>query len=126
MKTKMFTVLAMTMILGGSAFAVGMPQTINNDRDLKHALKAAKTPEDHQRIADYCQAKADNLKAKAMGYEQAAQSLRGTPLAKNTTAPNTPARYEALAKELRTEAQSNEQLAASNEQMARVVTRASK
>ena len=41
------TLLMMTLALGSIAWGVEMPQSINNDKDLKSALKAAKTPEDH-------------------------------------------------------------------------------
>ena len=95
-----------------------MPQSINNDRDLKTALKAAKTPQDHERIAAYCKAKAESLDLQAAGYEQAAATYRNGPVVKNIMAPNTAARYEAMAKGYRQEAQSNRELAASQEQMA--------
>ena len=60
MKIRMMcqTVLMMTLALGSIAWAVQMPQTINSDKDLKTALKAARAPEDHARIAAYCKAKA--------------------------------------------------------------------
>ena len=113
------TILMMTLALGSTAWGARMPQTINNDRDLKSALKSAKTPQDHQLIAAYCKAKADGLDAQAAGYESAAESYRNGPVVKNITAPNTAARYDSLAKGLRSEAQSNRQLAALHEQMAR-------
>ena len=120
------TLLTMTLALGSIAWGVQMPQAINNDKDLKSALKAAKTPEDHERIAAYCKAKAERLDAQAAGYEQAAVNARNAPVAKNIEAPNTAARYEALAKEFRQEAQSSRELEASNERMAQNVTLASK
>ena len=127
MKTKMtFQVLLMTLVLGSVAWGVQMPQTINNDRDLKTALKAAKTPEDHQRIAAYYAAKAEGLNSQATGYEQAAASARNTPVVKNIMAPNTAARYEAMAKEYRQEARSNREMAASQEQLAKNTEVASK
>jgi hypothetical protein len=116
----------MTLALGTIAWGVEMPRAINNDRDLKTALKAAKTPEDHTRIAAYCNAKAESLNSKATGYEQAAANSRNTPVVKNIMAPNTAARYEAMAKGFRQEAQTNTQLAASQEQMAKSIEVASK
>jgi hypothetical protein len=110
--------LMMTLALGSIAWGVQMPQSINNDRDLKTALKAAKTPQDHVRIADYCKAKAESLDSQAAGYEQAAATYRNGPVVKNLMAPNTAARYDAMAKGYRREAQSNRELAASQEQMA--------
>ena len=103
-----------------------MPRAINNDRDLKTALKAAKTPEDHERIAAYCKAKAEGLDSQAAGYEQAAATYRNGPVVKNIMAPNTAARYESMAQGFRQEAQSSRELEASNERMAKDAIRASK
>jgi hypothetical protein len=118
--------LMMTLALGSIAWGVQMPQTINSDKDVKTALKAAKTPEDHARIAAYYTAKAGSLDSQAAGYEQAAANARNTPVVKNIMAPNTAARYEAMAKEYRQEAQSNREMAASQAQMAKGTEVASK
>jgi hypothetical protein len=112
------TLLMMTLAFGSIAWGVEMPQYVMNDRDLRSALKAAKTPEDHERVAAYCQVKAERLDAKAAEYEEAARDYRNSPVVKNLTAPNTAARYESIAKRLRREAQANRELAASHEQMA--------
>jgi len=120
------TFLMMTLAFASVAWGVRMPQSINNDKDLKAALKAARTPEDHERIAAYCEAKAERLDAKAVEYEQAAENYRNRPVVKNLTAPNTAARYEYIAKRLREEAQSSRELAAAHEQLARFALRASK
>lgn len=128
MKTKMTcqVLLMMTLILGSIAWGVQMPQTINNDRDLKTALKAAKTPEDHQRIAAYYTAKAEGLDSQAAGYEKAAADARNTPVVKNIMAPNTAARYEAMASGFRKDARSNREMAASQLQLAKNTEVASK
>ena len=128
MKTKMTcqVLLMMTLALGSIAWGVQMPQTINYDKDLRAALKAAKTPEDHQRIAVYYKAKAGSLDSQAAGYEQAAATYRNGPVVKNIMAPNTAARYEAMAKGFRQEAQTNRELAASQDQMAKNTEVASK
>lgn len=128
MKTKMTcqVLLMMTLAFGSIAWSVGMPQTINTDKDLKVALKSAKTPEDHVRIAAYYKAKAASLDSQAAGYEQAAASYRGRPIAKNLMAPNTVAHYEAIAKGYRHDAGSNRELAESQEQMAKNTEVASK
>jgi hypothetical protein len=118
--------LMMTLALGSIAWGVQMPQTINNDKELKSALKAAKTPEDHARIAAYYTAKAGSLDSQAAGYEQAAANARNTPVVKNIEAPNTAARYEAMGKQFRQEAQSNRELASAQEQLAKNVEVASK
>ena len=111
------TFLIMTMAFGSVAAGVQMPQSINNDKDLKSAFKAARTPEEHERIATYLAAKADRLDPQAAGYEQAAAAYRNGPVVKNITAPNTAARYESLAKEFHEEAQANREQAASQRQI---------
>ena len=118
--------LMVVMVFGSVAWGVQMPQWIMNDRDLKSALKAAKTPEDHERIESYCQVKAERLDAEATGYEQAADSVRHGPMVKNLTSPSTAARYEFTARRLREQAQFNRRLAASHQQIADEVDRASK
>jgi hypothetical protein len=116
----------MTLAWGSIAWGVQMPQAINNEKDLRAALKAAKTPEDHTRIAVYCKAKAENLDSRALGYEQSAATIRNGPVVKNLMAPNTAARYEAIAKGYRQEAESDREMAASQDQTARVKEMASK
>ncbi len=111
------TLLMVILAFGSIAWGAGMSQSINNDKDLKSALKAARTPEDRERIATYCNAKADSLDAEAAGYEQAAETYRNGPVVKNLTAPNTAARYEGIAKGFREEAQANRELAASQRQI---------
>jgi len=120
------TLLVMSLALGSVAWGVQMPRYITNDRALRSALKAAKTPEEHERIAAYCQVKADRLDAEAAEYKQDATAFRNGPVVKNLTAPNTAARYEAIAKRLRQEAQSSRELAASHEQIANNAEEAAK
>ena len=110
--------LVMTLAFGSITWSVEMPRYVTNDKELRFALRAARTPEDHERIADYCQAKADRLDAKAAEYEQDAAAYRNGPVVKNLTAPNTAARYQSIAKRLRQDAQSARRLAASHEQIA--------
>ena len=128
MKTKMTceVLLVSALALGSTAFGVEMPRAINSQKDLKIALKAAKSPDDHTRIAAYYKAQAETKDSQAAGYEQAAASYRGGPVVKNLMAPNTVARYDAIAKGFRQEAQSDRQLAESQEQMARTTEVASK
>jgi hypothetical protein len=113
------TLLMMTLAFGTIAWGVQMPQAINTDKDLKIALKAARTPEDHERIAAYYKSKAESLDAQAAGYEQAAANYRNGPVVKNLMAPNTAARYDSMAKEYRQQAQSSRELMASQEEMAK-------
>ena len=118
MKMPCQTLLMMILALGNISWAVEMPSYITNDRDLKFALKAAQTPEDHERIAAYYQVKADQLDAKAAEYEQDATAYRNGPMIKNLASPNTAARYESIAKRLRHEAQINRSFAATHERVA--------
>ena len=111
--------LMMILALGSVAWGVEMPSWISNDRDLKSALKAAKTPADQERIAAYYSVKAERQDAVAADYERAAAAYRNGPVVKNLTAPNTAARYEYIAKEYRDAAKSNRQLAANHEQIAK-------
>jgi hypothetical protein len=121
------TTLLMTILaVGNIAWGAIMPKAINNDRDLKAALKAARTPEDHARIAAYCETKAEKLEAEAAGYEKTAADYRNGPVVKNLMAPNTAARYDSMAKALRKEAQSSREMAASQRQMANNVLEASR
>jgi hypothetical protein len=99
-----------------------MPQSINNDKDLKSALKAAKTAQDHERISAYYKTRAEQLDTQAAEYQQSAASLRNGPVVKNITAPNTAARYDAMAQGLHQQAQSQRDLAATQEQVARTLT----
>jgi hypothetical protein len=109
----------MTLAFGSVAWGVRMPQSINNDKDLKAALKAARTPEDHERIATYCKVEAETLDAEAAAYEHAAKTYRKGPVVKNVTAPNTAARYDSIAKRLREKAQADRELAASGAKLPR-------
>jgi hypothetical protein len=121
MKSRMICqALLLTLVFGSIAWGGQMPQSINSDKDLKSALKAARTPEDHMRIAAYCKGKAERLDAQAAGYEEAAAAYRNGPVVKNLMAPNTAARYESIAKGFREQARSNRELAASHEQMAKM------
>jgi hypothetical protein len=128
MKTKMTceVLLIMTLALGSTALGVEMPTTINSQKDLNTALQAAKTPEDHARIAAYYRTQAESQDSQAASYEKSAATYRNGPVVKNLMAPNTAARYEAIAKGYRDEAQSDRQLAASQDQLARNTEVASK
>lgn len=120
------TILMMTLVLGSIAWGLQMPQAINNDRDLRSALKAAKTPEDHERIAAYYKAKSERQNAEAAEYQQLATTYRNGPVVKNLAAPNTAARYEYIAEEYREAAKVSRKLAASHEEMAQSAEQAFK
>ena len=88
-------------------------------RDIKRLTKTAETREDHLKIARFWTTEASKVEAQAAGYEHAAAAFRRGPVVKNLMAPNTAARWEFLAKELRNEATADRARAASHEQMAR-------
>ena len=106
------------LAVGNTACGAHMPPAINNDKDLQMALKAAKTPEDHTRIAAYYQVKADALEAQAAEYEKASAANWDGPVVKNLMGPNPAARYEQIAKRLRGQAQFNRERAAGQQLMA--------
>ncbi|HMD87143.1 MAG TPA: hypothetical protein VKO18_20830 [Terriglobia bacterium] len=110
--------MVMTLAFGSIAWGLQMPPWINNDKDLKSALRAAKTPEDHERIAAYYKAKSERLETEAAEYQEAAMNLRKGPVVKNLTAPNTAARYDCIAERFHEEAKTNRKLAASQVRMA--------
>ena len=88
-------------------------------RDIQRLTRTAETREDHLQIARFWMMEANKLEAQAAGYEHAATIFRRGPVVKNLVAPNTAARWEFLAKELRNEATSDRARAASHEEMAR-------
>ncbi len=112
------TLLMMTLAFGSLALGAQMPQFIMNARDLRSALKAAKTPGDHQRIAAYCSVEAESLDAEAAANEQAAEASRNSPVIKNIMALNTAARYDSTATKLRKQAQSYRNLAERQQRIA--------
>ena len=59
--------MCVTVILvnAGIAWSLPAPEAIANKKELRSALKTARTPEDHQRIAFYFQEEAKNLREEA-------------------------------------------------------------
>jgi hypothetical protein len=53
------------LVYAGIAWSLPVPQAIANKKELRSALKTARTPEDHRRIAAYFQEEAKNLREKA-------------------------------------------------------------
>lgn len=108
----------MALTYRAPAARAATPQQLTK-RDVKKLTATAESSEDHLKLARYYKAAADRLDAQATGYEQAAAAYRHGPIVKNLMAPNTPARYEYLAKGFRAEAKSDRGVAASHEQMAK-------
>ena len=92
-----------------------------NRREVHKLTAAAKTAEDHLKLARYYSAKADLLDAQGAGYEESAAAYRNGPIVKNFMAPNTAALYVYFAQEFRKQAKSARALAASHQEMARNV-----
>ena len=57
--------VAVMLVYAGIAWSLPAPQAIANKKELRSALKTARTPEDHRRIAAYFQEEARNLREKA-------------------------------------------------------------
>ena len=127
--SKWTTAAALITLFGGTALAGGLIEVRpkpNPDeaqqltrKAIKRLTAAAKSPEDHLTLASYYQTKADQLDVQGAGYEETAVALRNGPIMKNLIAPNTPARYQYIAKGFRENAKANHELAASHRQMAR-------
>jgi len=63
-KKMQFAMILFVCFAGFSKPLSAAAQTITNKKDLEVALKSAKTPEDHKRIADYYQEQAKQLQVK--------------------------------------------------------------
>jgi hypothetical protein len=63
-KKMQFAMILLACLASFSMSLSAAPGTITNKKDLDVALKTAKTPEDHQRIAAYYQEQAKKLQAK--------------------------------------------------------------
>lgn len=64
MRKAIFAVGVFAFLSFGSASAAAAQQSISNEKELNSALKSARTPDDHRRIASYYQEKARKLQAK--------------------------------------------------------------
>ena len=67
--------LACTLVAG----AVAQTSPSLSKKELKTLLATAKTPADHQRLADYYRDKAEHLRAKSQEFSAQADSMRGLP-----------------------------------------------
>jgi hypothetical protein len=70
-KTNCHLLLA-TVLCGSMAWGYPAPKTIRSEKELKSAVKTAKTPEDHLRIAAYYQDQATQLREKSQQEEELA------------------------------------------------------
>lgn len=87
-------------------------------KELKKMTVAAKTSEQHLRLARYFQAEANGFDAENAAYAAAAARYRSGPAVKNLIAPTAVARYDSIANEFRSQATSARRLAESHRQMA--------
>jgi hypothetical protein len=97
-----------------------VPQELTR-KQVKRLAATAESAADHMKLANYFQAEANLLEARATAYENAAVNLRNGPMVKNLMAPSTPGRYDFIAKGFRDEAKSDRSQAAAHEEMAREV-----
>jgi hypothetical protein len=88
-------------------------------KEVEKLTATARSTEDHLKLAGYYGTKADRLDAEGAAYEEAAAAYRHGPMVKNLLAPDTPARYDYLAKGFREEAKAARALAASQVEMAK-------
>lgn len=71
-KTNCHLLLLATVLCGSMAWGDPTPQTIRSEKELKSAVKTAKTLEDHLRIAAYYEDQAKQLREKAKQEEELA------------------------------------------------------
>ncbi len=64
MRKEMFFMGLFVLLSFGSGSTLAAQQSISSEKELSAALKNAKTPDDHRRIAVYYQEKAQRLQAK--------------------------------------------------------------
>lgn len=64
MRKAIFAAGVFAFLSFGSASAIAAQQSISNEKELNAALKSARTPDDHRRIASYYEEKARKLQAK--------------------------------------------------------------
>jgi hypothetical protein len=107
--------MALTYRSPAARTAVSQELTRN---EIKKLTATAESAADHLKLARYYREKADGLDAQAAGYEEAAAAYRHGAIVKNLMAPNTPARFEFLAKGFREQAKIDRDLAASHQKSA--------
>ena len=100
-----------------ASVAVVVPQPLTKE-EVKQLKKTANSAEDHTRLARYYAAEADRLDTLAADYAVTAEYYRDRPAAKNVMAPNTAARFDAMASTCRRDAKANRKLAAYHDMMA--------
>ncbi len=87
-------------------------------RDARELARTAESRADHLKLARFYRGEVDRLASLASRYEQAADTLREHPVAKNLAAPNTAGVYEFLAEGFRSEAAENRELEAKHDNLA--------
>ncbi len=64
--------VAVMLVYAGIAWSLPAPQAIANKRDLRSALKTARTPDDHRRIAAYYEEQAKQFQQQASKEQELA------------------------------------------------------
>ena len=106
------------MMMTTAAVAAEPTATLHQRNRNKQSAKEM-TVADHKAIANRYLDDADQNRAQAAAYEQAAARYRRGPFVKNLMAASTSGRYEFIAQEYRDKAKADRLLAESHEQMAK-------
>jgi hypothetical protein len=105
--------LIITLSCGCTAWGAHIPWLTRHHKAGTPAARGENKPEKHTAV--YYKAEADNLDAQAAAYEKSAEAYRNGPYIKNLMGPNTAARYDFIAKQLREQARSYRERAALHE-----------
>jgi hypothetical protein len=109
----------MTVLAGGVSLRAGDRKLLTKD-EVKHLVGTAETPQDHQNLAAYFTAKADQLDAEAKEHEDLARVYqKSTPSAKYPGPMQTFNHCDSFSKSLEKAAQDARKLATDHEEMAK-------
>ena len=114
---------AMVMLMG----VVSVPASADDSKilkkdELKNLIANAKTAQDHQRIADHYNAKAEQFEAEATEHAEEAAKYKASPNMhemKHPGSPQTASHCESMARSLRDAAKQAKQLAEDHQAMAK-------
>ena len=124
MKRFVTTTILMTaaLLLGGISQMTAAESVQLSKSQLKELIRSAKTPGDHQKLAEYYRAEADKLEVEAKEHEELAAAYRSRTDAvaqKHTMSGKTAGHCDYFAKSVREAAKADRQLAAEHELMAK-------
>ena len=114
--------MAASLLLGGVSQMTAAESVQLSKSQLKELIRSAKTPGDHQKLAEYYRAEADKLEVEAKEHEELAAAYRSRTDAvaqKHTMSGKTAGHCDYFAKSVREAAKADRQLAAEHELMAK-------